>query len=351
MKNQLQIFSNEMFKVSVKMKNGEMLFDAELVAKSLGISRIAKSGNEVVRWDRVNKYLSACPQVGTIKKGDFIPEPAVYKLSFKAHNDIAEKFQDWLAIEVLPQLRKAGFYSAEKAEQLKIEEPHEIVKKVYNGNPVMMLKDLESITNIPVHNLSYYLRNKDFIIGKDYFLLEGEKLKKFKKNNNVSPLIGNLIVILKSGVDKLVNLLAPNLSSKARKEIEDYFKVDNSTSHNKAPILDQLQACKFIADDLGINEAIKMSIYKMICEKNGIDSMILDKIEHNRNINKELKIASLRLMKYLLENNIADEIKSIEKECILGKEFASCSEKAKKFILNLFGYIIKNSKENIKAAI
>lgn len=50
-----------------------------------------------------------------VAKGDFIPESAVYKLAFKASNEIAEKFQDWLAIEVLPKLRKEGAYITEKA--------------------------------------------------------------------------------------------------------------------------------------------------------------------------------------------------------------------------------------------
>jgi prophage antirepressor-like protein len=129
----VKVFENDIFNLAVKLENGKWVFDAERVAINLGISRTAESGNKVVRWDRVNKYLSSYPQVGTIKKGDFIPEPAIYKLAFKASNDIAEKFQDWLAIEVLPQLRKTGEYKLinknneeisfeEKMKQLKMEQ-------------------------------------------------------------------------------------------------------------------------------------------------------------------------------------------------------------------------------------
>lgn len=107
-----QKFENNLFQLEVKTENGESLFDVETVAKSLGISRIAASGNEVVRWERVNKYLgSSYPQVGT---GDFISEPMVYKLAFKANNALAEKFQDWLAVEVLPQIRKHGMYATDE---------------------------------------------------------------------------------------------------------------------------------------------------------------------------------------------------------------------------------------------
>lgn len=107
-----QKFESNLFELEVKTENGESLFDVETVAKSLGISRIAASGNEVVRWERVNKYLgSSYPQVGT---GDFISEPMVYKLAFKANNTLAEKFQDWLAVEVLPQIRKHGMYATDE---------------------------------------------------------------------------------------------------------------------------------------------------------------------------------------------------------------------------------------------
>jgi len=110
----LQIFKNEMFEVAVQLDNGEVLFDVENVARCLGLVGVStKSGGkyEWVRWDRVNEYLGSFrPQVGEIKKGDFIPESAVYKLAFKASNETAEKFQDWLAIEVLPSIRKHGAY-------------------------------------------------------------------------------------------------------------------------------------------------------------------------------------------------------------------------------------------------
>ncbi|TFI93062.1 phage antirepressor Ant [Carnobacterium divergens] len=113
-------FNNELFQLEVKSENGESLFNVESVARSLGITQIAKSGNEVVRWERVNRYLNlSSPQVGTVishevGKNDFISEPMVYKLAFKANNPLAEKFQDWLAIEVLPSIRKNGMYATDE---------------------------------------------------------------------------------------------------------------------------------------------------------------------------------------------------------------------------------------------
>lgn len=107
----LKIYKNELFEVAAKVEDDQILFDAEQVAKSLGFTE-TKNGSEYVRWNRVNSYLpNNSPQVA---KGDLIPESLVYKLAFKASNDIAEQFQDWLAIEVIPFIRETGSYQTEK---------------------------------------------------------------------------------------------------------------------------------------------------------------------------------------------------------------------------------------------
>lgn len=109
--NKLQVFKNELFEVAVKLENGELVFDLENVVRNLGFTTVAKSGNVTIRWSRVNEYLKKyIPQ--QMGKGDFIPESLVYKLAFKASNEVAEKFQDWLAIEVIPSIRKNGGYIA-----------------------------------------------------------------------------------------------------------------------------------------------------------------------------------------------------------------------------------------------
>lgn len=49
MTNEVQVFNG----LKVKEVNGQVMFDAETAAIGLGISQIAKSGNEVVRWERI----------------------------------------------------------------------------------------------------------------------------------------------------------------------------------------------------------------------------------------------------------------------------------------------------------
>ncbi|WP_345822043.1 ORF6C domain-containing protein [Bacillus pumilus] len=109
--NNPQLFKNEMFEVSAKIENDLIIFDAEQVAKSLGFVQ-EKNNKQYIRWERVNEYLPEnSPEVG---RGDFIPEPLVYKLAFKASNEVAEQFQDWLAIEVIPSIRKNGHFGVPK---------------------------------------------------------------------------------------------------------------------------------------------------------------------------------------------------------------------------------------------
>ena len=86
----------------------------ENVARGLGFTRIATSGNEVVRWERVEGYLAdlGVPICG---HDDFIPENIFYRLAMKAKNETAEQFQAKVADEIIPSIRRHGGYIAGQA--------------------------------------------------------------------------------------------------------------------------------------------------------------------------------------------------------------------------------------------
>lgn len=127
--NKLQNFTNGIFNLDVKVEGEEVLFSAEQVAKSLGLTQKQnKSGKiyESIRWETINKYL---PQLsGEIEKGSFISEPMVYKLAFKANNAVSEKFTDWLAVEVLPTIRKHGAYMTNEVIEKTLTSPDFIIQ-------------------------------------------------------------------------------------------------------------------------------------------------------------------------------------------------------------------------------
>ena len=92
-------------------KDGTAHLNAEDVARGFGFTTVANSGNVVVRWARVNEYLSSFGYSQQVAKDSFIPENMVYRLGFKASNETAQKFQALLADEILPIIRKTGTYS------------------------------------------------------------------------------------------------------------------------------------------------------------------------------------------------------------------------------------------------
>lgn len=107
-----------------------------------------------------------------------MPEAMVYKLAFKANNALAEMFQDWLAVEVLPTIRKHGAYMT----------PEKIEEALLNPDTIIQLanrlkdeREQRLIAEQRVNELqpkaSYYdliLQNKTLLsvsqIAKDYGL-------------------------------------------------------------------------------------------------------------------------------------------------------------------------------------
>ena len=83
----------------------------EDVARGLGFTTVATSGNECVRWSRVAGYLNSFGYcAGDILSEAFIPEAIFYRLAMKAKNEIAVRFQEKIAKEILPAIRKTGGY-------------------------------------------------------------------------------------------------------------------------------------------------------------------------------------------------------------------------------------------------
>lgn len=90
-------------------KEGVVYLKLETVARGLGFTRTATSGNEVVMWNRVEGYLKDLG-VHTSVHDDFIPENIFYRLAMKARNETVEKFQAKVADEIIPSIHKNGDY-------------------------------------------------------------------------------------------------------------------------------------------------------------------------------------------------------------------------------------------------
>lgn len=118
MNNKIQIFKNEKLNQSLRTilnDNGDISINLEDATYGLGMIKIdRKNGKEYTRANiqGVKKHLKSFGiDSSELTKEDYIPESAVYLLAMKADNKVAQEFQKWLAVDVIPQIRKTGSYT------------------------------------------------------------------------------------------------------------------------------------------------------------------------------------------------------------------------------------------------
>jgi anti-repressor protein len=103
-------------------RNGEPLFNAQDVGRGLYLSE-AGVGNalkefepgkhkQLIFKDEYNKLTNTSSSGGFISNSgrNYVTEAGLWKLVMRSRKAEAEKFKDWLAEEVIPSLRKNGYY-------------------------------------------------------------------------------------------------------------------------------------------------------------------------------------------------------------------------------------------------
>ena len=181
----------------------------EDVAKGLGIVTKAASGNVVVRWTRLLNYLL---EFGVATSGhdvaagvitarerlpEYIPENIFYKLCMKANNTLARAFQDKVADEILPSIRKNGYY--------------------YSDSYIENSELVDNILRRPVNptNLSEIAFREDVALKRGALLYEisktmpSEFLQEKVKNQAINILSGN----------KTIEILGIDVPQTAKTEI------------------------------------------------------------------------------------------------------------------------------------
>ena len=124
--NELTIFTNEEFgNVRTIMIEGKPYFCASDVAKALGYKR----PNDAVSQHCRATVKHSTPISGKMQEINFIPEGDIYRLIIRSKLPSAEKFENWVMDEVLPQLRQTGSYSMTKQDSYMIEDPIERAKR------------------------------------------------------------------------------------------------------------------------------------------------------------------------------------------------------------------------------
>lgn len=114
-----------------------------------------------------------------VEKGDFITEPQFYKLAIKANNETAERFQDWVTNDVLPNIRKNGMYATPKTIDDMLSNPDTMIEILQR------YKDSQ-LENQRLHDENTIVQPKalfaDAVASSHTTILVGELAKLLKQN-------------------------------------------------------------------------------------------------------------------------------------------------------------------------
>ncbi|WP_227821716.1 BRO family protein [Clostridioides sp. ZZV14-6345] len=113
--NNLMVFEGK--EVEIFEFEGKILFNPKHVAKCLELSESATRNH----LSKMNSKQVVLLKNSNVRDTDFrklhntgenfLTESGVYKLIFTSRKEEAERFQDWIADEVLPSIRKTGAYN------------------------------------------------------------------------------------------------------------------------------------------------------------------------------------------------------------------------------------------------
>lgn len=95
---------------TIEKEDGKILFCASDVAKMLGYENPAEAVSTHCKSGNIEKcYVAHANGIGGVNM-NFIPEGDVYRLIIRSQLPSAEKFESWIFDEVIPSIRKKGYY-------------------------------------------------------------------------------------------------------------------------------------------------------------------------------------------------------------------------------------------------
>lgn len=104
------LFGESAIRTTISL-DGEPLFCARDVCAALGLENNRKAVESLKDKEKITVTNGdGNPRAGVPHQMTYIKEPGLYRLIFKSRKAEAQIFQDWVFTEVLPNLRKHGFY-------------------------------------------------------------------------------------------------------------------------------------------------------------------------------------------------------------------------------------------------
>lgn len=146
--NQLQkIFNYQGRQVRTVIKDGDPWFVASDVCNVLDIKNATQAVSKLKENQR------SMFNIGRQGQANVVNESGLYKLIFKSRKEEAETFQDWIAEEVLPSIRKTGSF--------KMDKPKSAAEMLLNQAELMVeyekrINNLESQTAAAHHRIDNF---------------------------------------------------------------------------------------------------------------------------------------------------------------------------------------------------
>ncbi len=274
--NNLMVFENQ--KVEVFEFEGKVLFNPYDVGRCLELTdsavRMAIKG-----MNSKQVMLMKNPDVNTIdirklnpRGENFLTESGVYKLIFKSRKKEAERFCDWVTDEVLPTIRQTGKYETNSnvVSAHNLELPS-IQRKLYNGKPVLLRRDLEKVLGLTNNDINYIARSNK--IG--FAMLSGKELDKFKTENPNAGLnmLSNIRLYNKEDVLKV----AKSLKVCFNDEVLDQYFYEELSDFDKLWRVDFARSIENLAYRINRDSPYSKMLI-MVASKIYMDCGLLDKV-------------------------------------------------------------------------
>ena len=154
--NELMIFENTEVEIILN-EQGEPLFEIYSTGMALGYITNSKGKTypHKVRIDKTIKNAEISTVVHHVQQ--YFTEEQLYDFMLEAHTNKCKKFRKWVTHEVLPQIRKQGYYISksitdEQVEKLESEVQdlknklhHERTQRLYNSNEIVKLINVDGL--------------------------------------------------------------------------------------------------------------------------------------------------------------------------------------------------------------
>jgi len=202
-----------------KTDDGEIWFVGKDVAEILGykdtksaiIDHVDDDDKMIVNQKKFQKIASESkggetppPKFDSPRGLMFINESGLYSLILSSKLPKAKEFKRWVTSEVLPSIRKYGYYDIHKQEKnsafrFAIYEGNgegeigQMYRLEVNGEPVVTTAQLAKFFDCSTQSIrkTFHIHKEQFIEGVHFYKLEGDALKNFKRNVTESNLVTN----------------------------------------------------------------------------------------------------------------------------------------------------------------